>query len=176
MTTKPAHGEISIKMMQADFEKITKQIEDAYRDPFTEDQFSVWYEQFKNEDYRIVQQATDLLLSEYKFFPVPATLWAYIKQVQDIDKAKEESVQKLEAEASKPVVDRKVGQRWARFAQYMLETDTKMLEGKTHEQASALKAEFERKHPNWQPRSRRKEEVTKPEPVKDILEDVFGEM
>lgn len=176
MMIKPTLGGISINVTQADFEKITKQIEDAHRDPFTEDQFNVWYEQFKNEDYQTVQQATDLLLREYKYFPVPATLWEYIKQVQDTDRAKQESAEKLKVEANKPKIDHTVGQHWIRFTLYVLETNPKMLKGKTHEEISALKAEFEKKYPNWQSRSRRKGKITSPEPVKDILEDVFGEM
>lgn len=155
-------------MTKAEFEKISKRIEDAYRDPFTEGQFNEWYEIFKGESYEVVHKAVTTMLFQYRYFPVPATLWAYISQVKATMESEEEA--KIRAQVELPgEIDRQKGQSWTRFSQWVLETDKKMLVGKDFEQVKAIKARFEKEHPNWQP-PKQEEKSNQPEQIGDIFE------
>jgi len=155
-------------MIKAKFAKIAQKIGDTYRDPFTEDQFNVWYEQFKNEDYQVVQQATDLLLSEYKYFPVPATLWEYIKRVKD-GEAIREGREQVKPQPRSPEDVTREG-KWTLFLCWLAE---KRKYPKTDDEVLKMKKEFDEKYSNWQPSGRRKKRGRGPEPVGAILKDTF---
>jgi len=161
-------------MNKEEFAKIARKIENAYRDPFTKDQASDWFQQFKGEDFSVVDRACDRLVGEYKYFPVPATLRQYIESVK---KDNREQAEKLELEKTKrpepTQQDKESGKRWVRFTQWFMENKKYP---KTDDEAEKMKADFEKNYPDWQPKKRGKKESTNPEPVKDVLEDVFGEL
>ena len=86
--TNPQIGEINT-MTKPEFKKIVDRIGHAYRDPFTEGQFDEWYEGFKDEDYLVVDRAVTIMTGPegFKYFPVKATLWEYIKKARELIKA-----------------------------------------------------------------------------------------
>jgi len=150
--------------------KIADRIGDAYRDPFTESQVQEWLREFGKQDYAVVDEAVSLLLAEYHYFPVQATLWSYIKQAKKLqqdrrDRANEERA--LSGVELDKAAER--GKRWCRFIQHTLET---RVYPKTHEEAFQMKATFERDFPKWQPRRRSSLPASGPVRIGGVLKDL----
>jgi hypothetical protein len=130
--------------------RIADRIGNAYRDPFTDDQVQEWLRTFGNEDASLVNEAVTMLLAEYKFFPVQATLWAYIRKAREVREEREEKVRQggvLSPDEMEKATER--GGRWILFIRWMLETGKYP---KTREECFSMKAAFEREHPNWKPK------------------------
>lgn len=149
--------------------KIAQKIVDAYRDPFTEDQFELWFSQFQREEYSVADRACNVMVSEFKYFPVPATFREYLKRTKEQDEAQAESIAKAK-QRKDGCTPRANGKSHFRFTRYMLEHKEQFkgwLDGTMQiEEYERLRAKFQKEHPNWQPPQRSTKGMRK---VGDVL-------
>lgn len=160
-------------MTKAQFKKIVDRIGDAYKDPFTESQFEEWYLHFKDDDFKVVNDAVTRMTEEYKYFPMIPTLKAYVK-----DQAKIEE-DKVKPQIVKPKITAKDidrHKRWMRFCFWIWDM---CRQGKrtwkhprTTEEVYKLRDYFEKNFPNYKELQIKKRSGS----FVDVLGGVFDNM
>jgi len=140
-----------------EFKEIAKRIEQVFKaapgaHDFTDLEFENWLDAFKEEEVDVVNDAITSMAREYYYFPMIATLQSYIdKERRFREKIKEEKLRQqgrsLTEEDRKN--ERSRQEKWLRFIYWMLEVKKRP---QTNEECFAMKAAFERDHPDWQPR------------------------
>lgn len=130
------------------------------------------YERLKGYDFKDVDEATTHIIINDYFPPVVARFEAVLKSTRKMREEKEEKLKKeKEPLSTKEDFDRQ--KKWIRFSQWCIE---EKVFPKSFDEAEEMKAEFEKKYPNWQPRSRKQEKTKEPKKIGNILEDVFGDL
>ena len=140
-------------MEKDEFLQITERIGNAHRDPFTEAQFEEWYRHFGKEDYKIVDTACTVMLGEYKYFPLIATLREYIRRIKSSEEEKQEQVKRKAL-----LSDANEAPAWflgtGRFMEYLRANKINFGHWDI-DKLKAEKAKFEKEHPNWKSRSQK---------------------
>jgi len=150
-------------MIKDKFRQIAEKIESAYREKFNDLQFDEWWESFGDEDFDVALRAFREMKEEYNYFPMVSTFRSYIQGIKGADEsAQKESKKPKVTELTSGDIDRH--KRWVRFFFWIQETKKFP---KTSEEAFAMKAEFEKKYPNWQ--RQKKIPTDKPEAIGQIL-------
>lgn len=151
-------------MTKDQFREIAGKIESVYRQKFNDLQFDEWWDSFGGEDFNVGLRAFGKMKEEYNYFPMISTFRSYIKGIKEID----ESIQKKSKtpRSGEPMPeDLKRHERWMRFIFWIQETGVGL--PKISEEVFAMKAKFEKEHPNWK---RKEKAVTnKPEMIGQIL-------
>ena len=142
-------------MTKEQFKVLFKRIEAAWDKEYTDIQFEEWFDSFGNEDFAVAERAFRVMKGESAYPPMVATFHSCLSRTHSEDRASAErqAKEKREAETAKrkPMGDG----GWIRFGHYMLENGIKGWWSKERSEVEKLKAEFEKKHPNWQPRKQK---------------------
>jgi hypothetical protein len=173
-TTNPKKLPGGIVVTKDEFKEIARRIESTMgktEEKFTDLQFEEWWDSFKDEDYDVGMEAYKLMRDEYGFFPFVATFRAYIQRVKENRDAERELSEKLKAKSQEPIMSKENHKKGSLFNQWLMQNRKKLMAEKrypqNYEQWKTLKAEFQEKYPNWQPKKEKEKKGV--EPIGDIL-------
>lgn len=159
--------------------KIAQKIVDAYRDPFTEEQFELWFNQFRSEGFNLANRACDEMIGEFKYFPTPATYRSYLDRIKEQDKAKAEATRKVRADPNllcnmSPEEKEAEFKRRQRFSWFLRWCAERRKFPKLNGDYQTMQKDFDENHKDWKPKKQREQKGI--QKIREVVGDAIGNL